>query len=218
MKDLRISRPPFFRFNMEIYFEARSKISVKQFNRRSVSARSVLQCNQAASVCLWPSYRLITVSLFYRPYHRTVVWIMIKLVCLTARSSHVCRHPARPPDHLLVSYYLADAALSAFPSVVRSPKHSPGSCSACRRLPPIRRSPALSASPVDRSPVPGHFSDSRWDAGAIDCPLFPLSHVDVSGGHLSTCCLMKMAAASSLDRFCMKSVSSGPTITCDGRN
>ena len=116
---------------MEIYFVARSEASVRQFNRRSVFTRSVLRSNQAATVFLRPSYRPVTFSLFYRP-HCT----MIQLVCLTARASHVCRHPAQPPDHLPVSYYLADAALSASPSVVRPPLLSPGSCSACRRSPP----------------------------------------------------------------------------------
>ena len=112
-------KTPFFRFNMEIYFVSRNEASVWQFNRQSISARSVLQSNQAATVCLRPSYRSVTVSLFYRLHHRTAVWIMIKLARPTTRSSHVCRHPARPPDHLPVSYYLADAALSASPSVVR---------------------------------------------------------------------------------------------------
>ena len=41
-QDPRISRPPFFRFNMEIYFVACNEASVRQFNQRSVSARSVL--------------------------------------------------------------------------------------------------------------------------------------------------------------------------------
>ena len=61
---------------------------------------------------------------------------MIKLVRPTARSSYVCRQTARPPDHLPVSYYPAYAALSAFPSAVRPPVRSLGSCSACRHPPP----------------------------------------------------------------------------------
>ena len=52
IQDPRISRPSFFRFNMEIYFLARNEASVRQFNRRFVSARSVLQSNQAVTVCL----------------------------------------------------------------------------------------------------------------------------------------------------------------------
>ena len=56
----------------------------------------------------------------------------------TARSSHVCRHPARPLDHLPVFYYPAYAALSTFRSAIRSPVRSPGSCSACRPLPVAR--------------------------------------------------------------------------------
>ena len=186
---------------MKFYFVARHEASLRQFNRRSVSARSVLRSNQSATVCLRPFYRQITVSLFYRRYHRTAIRIMIKLVRLTAWSSHVCRHPARPPDDLLVSYYpttrhmqccrpsihpyarLAVATLVAAPSASR-PR--------CSRLPSIAR-----------SLLPGRFSDSRRDAAAIDCPLFPRSRVDVSGGHVSTCCLMKMASASSLDCICM---------------
>ena len=50
-------------------------------------------------------------SLLYRPHCRTAVWIMIKLVRPIVQSSHVCCHPAWPPDHLPVSYYVADAAL-----------------------------------------------------------------------------------------------------------
>ena len=73
MQDPRISRPPFFRFNMEIYFVARNEASVRRFNRRFISARSVLRSNQAATVCLRPSYRTVTVSLFYRQHHRTAV-------------------------------------------------------------------------------------------------------------------------------------------------
>ena len=74
MQDPHISRPsPLFRFYIEIYFVARNEASVRQFNRRSVSARSVLRSNQAATVCLRLSYRPITVSLFYRPYHWTAV-------------------------------------------------------------------------------------------------------------------------------------------------
>ena len=130
---------------------------------------------------------------------------MIQLVRLTARSSHVCRHPARPPDHLPIAYYLADAVLSGSPSAVRPPVRSPGSCSACRR-PPLTP-PVVHAVRVSRRPPVRRYqvSDSRRDAAAIDCPLFPRSRVDISGGHLSTCCLMKMAAASSLDHICMKS-------------
>ena len=126
---------------------------------------------------------------------------MIKLVRPIAQSSYVCRHPVRPPDHLPVSYYLADAVLSASPSPVGPPVSSPGSCSTCRR------SPALSASAPSsgRSPVPGRFSDSRRDTAAIDCPLFPRSRVDVSGDHLSTCCLIKWRLPVLLDRICMKS-------------
>ena len=132
---------------------------------------------------------------------------MIKLVRPPARLSHVCRHPSQPPDHLPVSYYLADAALSASPSAVRPPVHSlgvaalvaPSAAPSAARL----RCPRLPS--TARSPVPGHFSDSRRDAAAIDCPLFSRSRVEVSGGHLSTCCLMKMAAASSLDCIRKKS-------------
>ena len=91
---------------MEIYFVACKEASVRQFNRRFVSARCVLRSNQAATVCLRPSYRQITVSLFYRRYHRTAIRIMIKLVCPTARSSHVCRHPARLPDERLARLLL----------------------------------------------------------------------------------------------------------------
>ena len=155
MQDPRISRPPFFWFYMEIYFVARNEASVRQFNRRSISARIVLRSNQAATVWFRPSYRPITVSLFYQPYHRTAVWI-IKLIRPTARSWHVCRHPARPPDHLPVSYYPAYAALSAFPSAVRPPVRSPGSCSVVALRRTLRRSPAQSASPVDRP-----FADTR---------------------------------------------------------
>ena len=112
-------------FNMKIYFVACNKASVRRFNRWSVSARSVLRSNQAATVCLRPSYRPVTVSLFYRPHRQTAVWIMIKLErVVDARLS---------PDHLPVSYYLADVALSASPSTVRSLVCSPGSCSAVRR-------------------------------------------------------------------------------------
>ena len=179
---------------MEIYFVACNEASVRQFNRRSISAHSVLRSNQAAIVCLWPSYRPITVSLFCLPYHRTAVWIMIKLVRPTARlslarlllpniCSVVCLPVGRPSTRTL-AWQLQHLSPSAAPSAGR-PR--------CPRL--------LSTA---RSPVPGRFSDSPRDAAAIDCPLFPQSRVDVSGGHVSTCCLMKMAAASSLDRICMK--------------
>ena len=133
---------------------------------------------------------------------------MIKLVRSTARSSHVWRYPARSPDHLPVSYYPAYAALSAFPSAVRPPTRA-----LAWQLQPLSRPTASSASrphcprlpSTTRSQVPGRFSDSRRDAAAIDCPLFPRSRVDVSGDNVSTCCLMKMAAFSSLDRICKKS-------------
>ena len=116
---------------------------------------------------------------------------MIKLVRSTARSSHVCLHPARPPAHLPVPY--ARLAVAALVAVRRPP-------------PPLARAVHVSCRPpVARSPVPGRFSDCHRDAATIDWPLFPRSRVDVSGGHLSTCCLIKMAAASSLDRICMKS-------------
>ena len=123
------------------------------------------------------------------------------------RSSHVRRHLARPPDHLPVSYYLADAALSASQSAIRPPICSPGSCSTCRRPPPLLRLTALFTSPVDR-PFDGTRSllSSRRDAAAIDCPLFPWSRVDISVGHPSTCGLMVMAAVSSLDHIRIKSV------------
>ena len=121
---------------MEIYFVACNEASVRQLNRRSVSARSVLRSNQADTICLRPSYHQITVSLFYRRYHRTAIRIMIKLARPTARSSHVCRHSAWMPDDLPISYYPAYAALSAFPSAIRPPIRSPGSCNPCRRPPP----------------------------------------------------------------------------------
>ena len=131
---------------------------------------------------------------------------MIKLIHPTARSSHVCCHPARPPDHLPVSYYLADATLSASPSVVRLPLRSLAVAALVAIHCPLRRSPASSASSIDR-PFAGSRSLLRFPPRlACDrCPLFPRSHVDVSGGHLSTCCLIKLAAGSSLDRFRMKS-------------
>ena len=126
---------------------------------------------------------------------------MIKLGRPTVRSSHVsrlttCPFPTTwqmqhclPPRWPSVCPYarLVVAALSAASSpVVRAVRIS-------RRL------------PVACSPVPDRFSDSRRDAAAIDFPLFPWSCVDVSGGHLSTCCLMKMAAASLLHYFRMNS-------------
>ena len=134
---------------------------------------------------------------------------MIKLVRLTARLSHVCRHPARPPDHLPVSYYLADAALSACPSAVCPPVRSLAVAALVAVRHPLRRSPALSTSPIDcPSPVRRYQVASQIPAES-SCdrlsPLFPWSLVDVSGSYLSTCCLMKMAAASSLECIHMKS-------------
>ena len=206
MQDPRTSRPPFCRCYMDIYFVARNEASVRQFNRRSVSARSVLQSNQAATVCIRPSYRPDTVSLFYRPYHQTAVCIMIKLFHQTKRSLLVCRHPARPPDHLPVSYYLAYEAFSAFPSVVRSPVRSPGSCSTYRRPPPpppVARAVRVSRRPpVRRYQVASQIPAETQLRSIVRCSQ---SRVDVSGGHVSTCFVMKMVTASSLKRICMKS-------------
>ena len=59
----------------------------------------------------------------------------------------VCRHPARPPDHLPDSYYPAYAALFAFQLDVRPLVRWPRSCSACRRPPlppPVARSVRVS--------------------------------------------------------------------------
>ena len=200
-----------------------NEASVRQFNWRSVSASSVLRSNQTATVCLWPSYHLVTVSLFYRPYRRTTVWIVIKLVHLTVWSSRafysrqtsaaktlvhdVSRHLARLPNHLPVSYYLADAVLSASPSAVHLPVCSPGSCGACRRLSaghqhcPHLPSTAHSPFAGTRS-LPGHFRDAEKQLRSI----VRCSHglISMSKIILSTCCLMKMAAASSLDRIRMK--------------
>ena len=130
---------------------------------------------------------------------------MIKLVHPTALSSHVCRHQrgyqttcpspttgissigclsvGRPSTRTL-TWQLQHLLPSAAPSAGR-PR--------CPRLPSTAR-----------SLVPGRFSFSRRFAAAIDCSLFPRSRVEVSG-YVSTCCLMKMAAASSLDHICMKS-------------
>ena len=143
---------------MEIYFVARNEACMRQFNWRSISACSILRSNQAAIVCLQPSYRPVTVSLFYQPHHRTAVWIMIKLVRLTTRSSHVCRHPAQPRDHLPASYYLAYIALSTSPSAGRPPIRSPDSWSACCCPPPLRRSPAP---PVGSRPPVGRYQVTR---------------------------------------------------------
>ena len=109
----------------------------------------VFRSNQAATVCLRPSYRSVTGSLLYRPHRRTDIWIiMIKLVC--ARSSHVCRHPAQPPDHLPISYYLEDTAClpPRRPSICPYAHLTVAALVAIR--PHLRRSPVLSASPVDR--------------------------------------------------------------------
>ena len=199
---------------------ARNKASARQFNRRSISARSVLRSSQATTVCLRPSYRQITVSLFYQRYHRTAIRIMIKLVRPTARSSHVCRHPARPPDDLPVSLLLPGIC-----SIVCLPISRPSTRTLAWQLQPLSplagpfagRPRSLRLPSTARSSVPGRFSDSHRDAAAIDCPLFPRSRVDVSGGHVSTCCLMKMVPASSLDSICMV-CSSIPSTKCHGRN
>ena len=122
---------------MEIYFVTRKKASVRRFNRQSISTHSVLRSNQAAIVCLRPSYRPVTVSLFYWPHHRTVVWIMIKLVQATVPSLHDyrltnCSSPTTwqmqrclPPRRPSVRPYarLAVAALSAAPPPVARAVH-----------------------------------------------------------------------------------------------
>ena len=123
---------------------------------------------------------------------------MIKLVRSTARSSHVCRHPA-------AAWPLARLLLSGICSVVCLLIGRPSTHTLAWQLQHLSPSAAPSAGrprclhllSTARSPVSGLFSDSRRDAAVIDCPLFPRSRVDVSGGHVSTCCLMKMAAASS---------------------
>ena len=139
----RISRPIFFRFNMEIYFVAHNEASVRQFNRRCVSARSVLWNNQAATIYLRPSYCPIIVSLFCSlnndktcPSDCTVI----------ARLS--------PPS--AVAWQLARLLLPERCSVVclpvgRPSVRSPGSCSACHhpQLPP----PVARAIRVSRRPL-----------------------------------------------------------------
>ena len=128
---------------MEIYLVTCNEASVRRFNRRFVFARSVLRSNQAATVYLRPSYRQITVSLFYRRYHRTAIQIMIKLVRPTAWSSHVCRHPVRPPDDLPVSYILPGIC-----SIVCLPVGRPSSRTLAWRLQPLSPPAAPSARAV----------------------------------------------------------------------
>ena len=185
---------------MEIYFVTRNEASVRQPNRRSVSARSVLRSNQAATFCLRPSYHPVTVSLFYWPHRRTAVWLMIKLVRPTVRSSHVCRlttclsptpwqmQRCMPPRRPSVRPY-ARVAVAALVAVRRGHPRSLHLPSTARRLFAGTRS----------------LLRFRRDAAAINCLLLPRSRVDVSGGHLRTCYLMTMADASSLDRTRMKS-------------
>ena len=102
IQDPCISRPPFQVLDGNLFCGTQRSV-------REIVQSTVRFTNQAANVCLWPSYCQITIPLFYRRYHRTAIWIMIKLVRPTARSSHVCRHPAWPPDDLPVSYYPAYA-------------------------------------------------------------------------------------------------------------
>ena len=150
---------PFFRFYMEIYFVARNEASVRQFSRRSVSARSVLWSNQAATVHLRPSYRPITVSLFYRPYHRTAVWIMIKLV-LSDRAVVTCLSPPSaaawpPPTTWHMQRYLPFRRSSVCTHDWQLQHLSPSAASSagrprCPRLPPVRQYQVASPIPVEK--------------------------------------------------------------------
>ena len=131
MQDPRISRPPFFTLYMKIYFVTRNEASVRQFNRRSVCSHSVLRSNHAATVCLRPSYRPITVSLFYcrlndktRPTDRAVVscllppsaaaWPLARLL-LPSICSVVCLPVGRPFTRTL-AWQLQRLSPSAAPS------------------------------------------------------------------------------------------------------
>ena len=119
---------------------------MRQFNQLSVSTRSVLQSNQAATVCLRPSYRPVTVSLFYWPHRRTAVWI-------TRPSNRAVVPRLSPPS--AAAWSLARLLLPGrcsmlfrWPSVRSCARLAVAALVAVRR--PLRRSPALSASPVDR--------------------------------------------------------------------
>ena len=154
---------------MEIYFLARNERSVRQFNWRSVSARSVLRSNQAATVCLRPSYRQITVSLFYWSYHRTAIWIMIKLVRPSDRA--VVAHFSPPST---AAWRLAHLPLPGICSVVCLPFGRPSTRMLAWQLQPLSPPTTPSASrprcprlpSTARSPVPGRFSDFRRDTAA----------------------------------------------------
>ena len=87
-KSRKNSRPaykltPFFRFYMEIYFVARNEASVRQFNRRSISARSVLRSNQAATID--------------RPSTRMLAWQLQPLSPLPPPVARAVRVSRRPP-------------------------------------------------------------------------------------------------------------------------
>ena len=75
-------------------------------------------------------------SVFVRPttgYRLTVLPTICRLNNDKTRPSDRAVVACLSPDHLLISYYLADAALSASSSSIRPPVCSPGSCSAvCR--------------------------------------------------------------------------------------
>ena len=126
---------------------------------------------------------------------------MIKLVRPTVRSSHVCCLITCPSP---TTWQMQHCLPPRRPFVRSCARLAVAALVAVRRPSAIRpRCPHLPLTAC--LPVPGRFSDSRRDSAAIDCPLFPRSRANVSGGHLSTCCLMKMAAASSLDRIHMMS-------------
>ena len=164
MQDPRISWPPFFRFYMEIYFVERNLASVRQLNRRSVSVRSVLRSNQAATVWLRPSYRPVTVSLIYRPHHWTAIWIMIQ----TRPSDRAVVARLSPPN--AAAWPLACLLLPGICSVVCLPVGRPSACKLAWQLqrfhrpPPLCRSPTLSASPII------HPSPVRWYQVACQIP------------------------------------------------
>ena len=151
MQNLCISRPPFSGLIWKFILWHATKHPWDSSIDGPFPPAVVLRSNQAATVCLRlsavlpPGYRLTVLPTApsdcrpnndkTRPSDRAVI---ARLSLLSAVAWSLAR------------LYLAEAELSASPSAVRPPVCSPGSCSTC----PIRRSPTLSASPIDRpSPI-----------------------------------------------------------------
>ena len=134
---------------MDIYFVARNEVSVRQFNRRSVSAQCSPIVNRLPpSVFGRHTAQLLSHCFTDRTIGFFAVGIMIKLVVrLCGRRMLVATqrvHLTTCPSS--TTWQMQSGLPSHRPSV-----RPPASCSACRhppRLPPVAC--AVSASPIDR--------------------------------------------------------------------